>query len=72
MLYITFLFWGNICLSLFNTAIVLEQLFEVISECFHHLKFESRVRHGKLNSFTCSMFVLLISSVGAFTCLFGA
>ena len=31
----------------------------------------SRVRPRKLNSFTFSMFVLLIWSVGAFTCLFG-
>ena len=63
MLYIyIFLFWGNICLSLFNTPIVVEHLFEVISECFLHFKFVSRVRPRKLNSLTFVMFVLLIWS----------
>ena len=72
MLYIIFfIFWGNICLSLFNTPTVQEHLFEVISECFLHFKFVSRVRRRKLNSLTFVMFVLLIWSVGAFTCSFG-
>ena len=71
MLYIIFFFFGNICLSLFNTPIVLEHLFEVISECFLLFKFVSRVRPRKLNSLTFVMFVLLIWSVGEFTCLFG-
>ena len=68
MLYIFFYFFGgNICFSLFNTPTVLEHIFEVISVCFLHFKFVSRVRPRKLNSLTCVMFVLLIGSVGAFT-----
>ena len=72
MLYITFFYFGIIHVQAYLTLpIVLEHLFEVISECFLHFKFVSRVRPRKLNSFIFSMFVLLIWSVGSFTCLFG-
>ena len=65
--------------SLFNTLIVLEHLFEMISEYSLHVKFASRVRPRKFNSFylfnACvtdleRRGIYFIWSVGAFT-LFG-
>ena len=57
--------------SLFNTPIVLEIVFEVLLECLFQSSLVSKVKPRKLNSFTFSIFVLLIWIIGKVMCLFG-
>ena len=49
---------GSIYFSLFKTPVVLEHLFAILFTCFFHVRLASRVKPRKLNSSTCSIFVL--------------
>ena len=54
---------GSTCFSLFKTPVVFEHLFAILFTCFFHVRLASRVNPRKLNSSTCSIFVLSILRV---------
>ena len=57
--------------NLFKIPIFLEHAFEILSVCLFHFRFVSIIKPKKLNSLTCSIFILSIFrvSVCAFLCV---
>ena len=60
----------NICFNLIKIPIFLEHAFDIFSVCHFQFKFASIIKPKKLNSITCSIFMLSVFRVSVCTFAF--